>query len=303
MLFSRFSADMQTLRQRVLASLGGVTVRSSRVGLHGSQGKRLFPMPQEVLDSPYVFALSTGRCGTKLLTQVLSRSPRLRVEHSPKPELEYASTVVHRDGCCTEALKLAILAARFDLFFLDSFRRARIYVETNNRITLFAPGLAELLPYAKFIHLVRDPAGFVRSGMRRDYYKVGVVQHQRLDGSKLAYWNSFSRVEKIAWEWNEINTKIEQFKSAVDIRRVLTIRSESLYGEPSTIPRLFDFIGVENPFCGRPGERALKKLLAHPVNAQKGGAFPPYPEWSESDKEALQRVAQLAEKYGYSYNS
>lgn len=265
-------------------------------------GIKTFPSACEVLSQPYIFFLSTGRCGTGLITEILSKSSNLRVEHNPKPELEYVSSVVHRDNTSLESQIIAVLAARFDLFFLDTFLRGKIYVETNNRISFFAPGLAELLPNARFVHLVRNPADFVRSGMRRGYYQEGVVQHQRLDGSNHYPWNSFSRLEKVVWEWNEINRKIEEFKADTDPNRVVTINSESLYTDLDTTYRLFEFIQIANPFSGKKGQQSLSRLLSKPVNEQKTGSFPKYAHWREADKMALQRIATLAIKYGYSYS-
>lgn len=260
------------------------------------------PSAEEVLDQKYVFVLSTGRCGTKLITEILLKSPLLRVEHSPKPELEYASSIVHRDSIEDDALRLAIVAARFDLFFLDTFLRGRIYVETNNRVSLFGPALAKLLPNAKFIHLVRDPADFVRSGMRRNYYNGRTVQHQRLDGSRNFEWNYFSPAEKIMWEWNEINSRIEDLKSELSSDRVLTIKSEALFSCLDVTRQIYGFIGVDNPFDSKRGERALSRLLSKPVNSQKVGDFPHYPDWSLADKEALKRIATMAEVYEYFHN-
>lgn len=264
-------------------------------------GRRYFPCADEVLARPYLFVLSTGRCGTGLITELFCHSTKLRVEHNPKPELEYASSIVHRDNVNEDALIVAVLAARFDLFFLDTFLRGKMYVETNNRISFFAPALAKLLPNAKFVHLVRDPADFVRSGMCRGYYEQGVVQHQRLDGAGYAPWNNFSRLEKIAWEWNEINRKIEDFKSHADVDRVLTMNSESLYKDPQSTMHLFEFLQIENPFEGKKGLRSLKKLLSNPVNKQKAGYFPKYKDWNDSDKQAFLRIVTLAPMYGYSY--
>lgn len=260
------------------------------------------PTAKDVLDQPYLFVLSTGRSGTALLTEVLSKSRRLRVEHSPNPELEYVSKIIHRDSVSLEALKIGVISARFDAYFLDSYLRGKIYVETNNRISLFAPALAELLPNARFVHLVRNPAAFVRSGMRRGYYDKEFVQHQRLDGSYCEDWDSWSRVEKIAFEWNEINKKIEEFKAGVATERVITMNSEKLFSDVSCSQHLFDFIGLESPFKGRRGRRKLEDVIHRPVNEQKRGKFPEYREWDKADRVALQRQASLAKLYGYQLN-
>lgn len=260
-----------------------------------------FPSVEEVLESPCFFVLSTGRCGTLLITKILSNSSRLRVEHNPKPELEYASKIVHRDNLSVQAQEIAILASRFDLFFLDTLLRGKIYIETNNRISLFAHGLANLLPNSKFIHIVRDPADFVRSGMRRGYYQEGVTQHQRLDGTSYSPWSSFSRLEKIAWEWNEINGRIEDFKGKVDSTRVITVNSEKLYTDSNATHMIFNFLNVYNPYVSLKGAKKLANLLSKPINKQNQSSFPKYRDWSQQDKTAFHRIVTLASKYGYSY--
>ncbi|MHA7816753.1 MAG: sulfotransferase family protein [Pseudohaliea sp.] len=262
-------------------------------------GTSQLPEPEAVLASPHVFVLSTGRCGTALLTRILARADSLQVEHSPKPELEYVSSLVHRDEPSLEALKLAVLASRFDTQFLDCYRRGKRYVETNNRISLFAPALAELLPRSRFIHLVRDPAAFVRSGMCRGYYLDGVVQHQRLNAAHSAEWRAFSRLEKIVWEWNEINGRVEQFKAGLEPGRMLTVKSEELFEDPGVTSGIFDFLEVDNPFAGERGLRRLENYLSTPVNRQKSLDFPRYAAWDSRDKAALKRIATLAPRYGY----
>jgi hypothetical protein len=223
------------------------------------------------------------------------------VEHDPKPALEYASSCAHSNGATKEALTLAILAARFEVYFEEAFSRGRFYVETNNRITFFAPALAELLPNSKFIHLVRHPGDFVRSGMRRGYYDGRTVQHQRLDGaSKLRGWDNMSRIEKIGWEWSEINATCERFKKTVGSDRLATIKSEEFFGDTAVLHSIFRFLRVEDPFRGKRGQAKLLRLLKRPINAQHSGSFPDYALWSDADKSALRRVAgSIAVLYGF----
>lgn len=254
-----------------------------------------YPTIEEIYSAPYCFVLSTGRSGTAFLTEILSSSPELSVHHAPKPELEYASSLVHRQKPAPEALDLAVLAARFELF-VDAYRSGAMYVETNNRITFFAPALARLLPNARFIHVVRHPADFVRSGMRRGYYAEGVVQHQRLMPADNAQWSSYSELEKIAWEWNEINACIEDFKASVPADRVLTVTSEMLFGDRQALLSVLDFIGVaDDPVVTRKVTSGSLK----PVNQQTSGRFPKHEQWPDTDKAALKRVATLAAEYGY----
>jgi len=254
-----------------------------------------FPSVDEVLSAPYCFVLSTGRCGTAFLTEMLRQSPRLSVRHTPKPELEYVSSLVHRLKPGPEALELAILAARFESF-VAAYRSGLIYVETNNRISFFAPALARLLPNARFIHLVRHPADFVRSGMRRGYYSERVVQHQRLAPTDPVDWSSWTQLEKIAWEWNEINGAIEKFKATVQADRVMTIRSEALFQNSQVLTSIMEFIGVADD---ERLSRMTKSKILKPVNEQREGSFSRYEHWSDADKAALKRIATLASVYEY----
>ena len=262
-------------------------------------GKPPRGLPAEILDAPYCFVISTGRCGTELLTRLLSEAPELFVKHAPKPELEYVSSKIHAEKPSIECLSYAILAARFDVYFQYAFERGLMYVETNNRITFFAEALADILPNARFIHLVRNPASFVRSGMRRGYYDGKAIQHQRLIFNGLDPKNELTRLQKIALEWNEINSYCEHFKKGEGSDRVITLNSESLFSQAAVTHRIFEFLGVGDPFDSVKGKRRLSRILGAPVNAQVTGNFPAYNDWSELQKRELRGLATLAECYGY----
>lgn len=271
---------------------GAVYARRKREGL------TRFPRPEEIFDAPSCFILSTGRCGTGLITKILEQSPSLLVYHNPQPELNYVSSLVYRTQPSLESLKLAILAARFDLF-VHAFQRGRIYVETNNRITFFAPAIAELFPKAKFIHLIRHPADFVRSGMRREYYQEGIIQHQRLNPLDRQEWQQMSRLEKVAWEWNEINRFIDEFKSSCNSSRMMTIKSEDLFSQTELVMAIFNFLDVSDPFKYASPEHIKKQIFEKPVNKQTTGSFPKFLDWSHEEKVSLRRIATIASKYGY----
>jgi len=271
--------------------------RQKAVKVRIKKGATGLPSPEEIYHAPYCFVLSTGRCGTGLLTKILAKSSNLLVLHSPMPTLEYASSLINWIKPPDSSLKIAILAARWDLF-VDSFLRGRIYVETNNRITFFAYALASLFPNAKFIHLLRHPADFVRSGMRRGYYEEGSIQYQRLIPLDEGKWADMNRVEKIAWEWNEINLFIEGFKSTCGSSRIYTLKSENLFTQEGLVIEIFDFLNQRQPFCSI---NSIKKILKKPVNKQVAGDFPKYSSWSKQDKKRLKKIATLAFKYEYEF--
>ncbi len=243
------------------------------------------------------FVLSTGRCGTGLLTRLLEVSEEIRCEHAPLPELVYFSRLsyesLREDG---EKSQLGIDMARYELI-RDTFFTNRIYVETNNRITFFAPYLAELYEQSNFIHLVRHPGDFVRSGIRREWY---TGRHPHDSGRIVPIddnidWDSMNPIEKISWLWNETHQFIEDFKASLKIRnRAMFVKAEDLFSIPRTTVKIYEFLQLEPPL-----ETSIHRIIRHPVHAQRTGDFPKYSEWTSEQKEQLKRYAILSSKYGY----
>jgi hypothetical protein len=117
-----------------------------------------------------VFVLSTGRTGAALLTELLLLADGVDVHHTPRPELVRVSRRAYEEIGGNLDLFVEVFKTAREELLLQSVRRGRRYVETNNRVTFFAPAAAVEFPDAKFIHLTRDPATFVRSGLRRNWY-------------------------------------------------------------------------------------------------------------------------------------
>ncbi len=220
---------------------------------------------QEVLQnaSP-CFVLSTGRAGTALLTKILSVQEELIVEHNPIPELTYHSGYAykfHKDK--PELCKAMIDAARYE-YIRNAFILDKIFVETNPRITFFAHQLAELYPKAKFIHLIRKPEDFIRSGLARNWYVEGRIRDEgKIKPDNLEEWQKWSQADKIAWLWQETNAFIEGFKDQLEEDRIITVRSEDLFQDPLVTNNIMKHLGL-NPLKIKTIEKYLKK----PVNRE-----------------------------------
>jgi len=242
------------------------------------------------------FVLSTGRCGTKLLTKLLGLSNKVICEHTPLPELVYFSKLAYEIGLeHKNEFQLGIDMARYELI-RDAFLGNQIYVETNNRITFFAPFLAKVFKKAKFIHLVRHPGDFVRSGIRRKWYS-GNQSHEagRIVPKNILGWNRMTKIEKIAWLWNETNQFIEEFKADIgDTNRVMFVKAEDLFSKTEMPLEIFGFLKIEPP-----SKKKIINVINRPVNVQKKGEFPKYNEWNIEQKAQLRKYAILSSKYGY----
>ena len=226
------------------------------------------------------FVLSTGRCGTKLLTEILLKHPQVYAAHKPIPEISWHSQYAwenHKKE--KDALRMTIDLARYEQI-RDCFMLKEKYVETNNRITFFAYQLAELFPKAKFLHLIRKPIGFVKSGYSRNWYSGAKLYDEgRLVPSEtqVPEWSSLPQEEKIAWLWNETNVFVRDFFETLPAERKLSIRAEEFFKDPAQTEKILDFIGL-SPFS----RSQIKSLIKKPVNKQPASKQKPLPEGTET---------------------
>lgn len=210
------------------------------------------------------FVLSTGRCGTALLTKLFEKHSTLTPYHNPNPELTYHNAKAYHSGSHgSNETKAMVDSARYELI-RDTFLLNKIYVETNPRITFFAPALAELYPKSTFIHLYRHPIKFIESGRSRNWYVDNTIREEgRLKPTNLSEWSNYNQEEKIAWLWQATNEFIEHFKRTIDPNRVLTIQAEQLFKDPVIAKSIYTHIGVA-PLP----EYKIAKIIRQPVNKQ-----------------------------------
>jgi hypothetical protein len=246
------------------------------------------------------FVLSTGRCGTKLLTLLLETSDHAAVHHAPRPELVRQSRLAFEQGDTNPALFDEVVRTAREELVLDAIRHGKAYVETNNRITFLAPAIERVFPSARYIHLVRHPADIVRSGIRRGWYS-GAHAHDLgrihpLPGDPLHgdVWDGLDPIARIAWMWQQTNAFIERFLAQVPAARKAFATAEQLFGDVATAASLVEFCNVDAP-----ANTAIATQLKRPVNAQRAGDFPTYDAWTDGQRDVLRDHAPLAATYGY----
>jgi hypothetical protein len=190
---------------------------------------------------------------------------------------------------------------------LDIYIKEKIYVESNQCLTFFAPEISRLFRNSKFVHLVRHPGDFVRSALRKGWHRNDSIWESgrvRIEDPKK--WNSMDQIEKLAWLWETTNRFIEEFKKSIQKRRCLDLRIEDLSAKSDKITGLLSFIGGQdiprkkidalgqkeiNPFRIGPDE---------PPNMRKIQHFPEYRDWDSGSKQKLKKYARkLASHYGY----
>ena len=255
-----------------------------------------------------IFVLSTGRTGTKYLAKIMNYSKYAMAYHEPRPTLQYFSNYAFRNQKKIEVLEKIIDSARNELI-LDSFNKNKQYIETNHCITFFAPVIKDLYKSSKFIHLIRHPAEFVRSALRKGWYindtiwEIGRVKMEKEDR-----WNSMDIISKLIYLWNCTNLFIENFKENIRNKsRVITIKSNDIFSNTNTLVEIFNFAGIKII-----GKNKLKKMQNIPINSidriknfpeniKISRNYPIYKEWNENQKEIFKKQVskKLIDKYGF----
>ena len=244
------------------------------------------------------FVLSTGRNGTLLLNNLLQSAKNVFPIHQPSPELMRPSKLAYENISTHAEIFREIFKSAREEYLLQAARRQKVFIETNNRITFFAPIIRDVFPNSVFIHLVRHPGDFVRSGIRRKWYS-GEHDHDigrivPTSGEMKKLWQELSLIEKIGWLWNETNQFIEDFQKKKSPEDFMFVKAEELFSQPQITKNTFSFLKLDGF-----ESKAVTKVLKKPANVQRKGHFPKYENWDNNDKERLRRFVPLAEKYGY----
>lgn len=167
---------------------------------------------------------------------------------------------------------------------------------------------------AKFILLVRSPERVVNSYIRKGWYEKPIVYanpelslgyqdlkhfHHFLgrivpSGEKFRQWNEMSRVGKLAWYWNTINTLVlEQFKDIPETHWRIEKLEELSYVRYLEIAQ---FLGIQSRVT-----QQIFDVIKHSY-PNKLPDVPTIASWNDSEiAEFEKEVAPMAKKLGYEY--
>ena len=242
------------------------------------------------------FVLSTGRSGTQTLAQLLKMAGNAKVWHHPQPYMIQETLEAYWD---TIDRRSTFWAGRGQII-RSAWDQGLIHGETDHNMTPFCDVIARDIPNSRFVVLVRDPREFVRSGMRRGYYRgTGEWEDGRLrphpDDPILDDWLDMPQFEQVCWLWAETYRHIERIGAQIGEDRVLILRFEDLVAGPDATEQLFEFVGLDGY-----DESYVRQVLGQKLNAQRGGEFPHPSEWSdELHQRCWAILGDVAETYGY----
>ena len=259
--------------------------------------------PGEYISEP-VFFLSTGRCGTKWFSELLKNDKKNAIFHNPIPSFAAQSKLVfeiiskRNFNPTTEEKKLI-----YEIFFSGreqhlryTYKTKKKYIETNNYITFFTPVLHSIFPKAKFVHLVRHPAEFVRSGLQRGYYSEKPSDEaRRIVPCKepiKTEWNNYHQIQKISWLWHQTNLFIEKCLTDIPSKQKMVFNFNDL--SENNIYRVLTFVNSDIK------KKKIRKRIPKRVNTQKFNSVATYTEWTEKEKDMVSEICgEYARKFGY----
>ncbi|MFC2146357.1 sulfotransferase, partial [Acidobacteriota bacterium] len=225
--------------------------------------------------------------------------------HEPKPILQYFSNYVYHHQEETKTLEKIINAARMELI-LEVFIQNKIYVESNQCLTFFAPVIAGLFKKSKFVHLVRHPGDFLRSAIRKGWHKNDSIwESGRVKMKDKKQWAQMDQIERLSWLWMTTNQFIEDFKTQVHRSRVFTLKFEDLVEKKKTVKKLLKFIGghpIAPEKIDEIQRTKINELHIHPnepPTMKKVVDFPLYSQWDDEMKNKLKKYGK---KLGLIYN-
>lgn len=193
-----------------------------------------------------VFALGTGRCGTKTLCHLFKQLPQVASYHEPKPHLSrVASFRLHLQPYNVQA---TIRSARKML--LEASDQQRYYLESALWNTWLIDDLAAVFPQAKFLWLTRDIYTWAQSCYRRGWYdpacEVNQERFARMRPTPPPGWPAgVSRWFKLGYYWGLYNIHAETRLKACGApwKRVAVEELDNLL-----------IVNYVKAWCGFPGE-------------------------------------------------
>ena len=216
--------------------------------------------------APPVFVLSTGRCGTLTLAHLFKLAPDVRAFHEPLPDLCFLNNWLYQQP--VDDSEIVFLALHFARGFLwDPLSLAdKRYVETSNQTTFLAPWLHQLMPQARFLHLVRSPRPFARSATRRGWYTVPTATKRKISprpgAPAAAGWDARDAFSKNVWYWNEVNRFACDFLNALPPGQGIRLHAEDIFsGQPKALRQLYALVDSEPPPL-----RRIQRVLASKHN-------------------------------------
>ncbi|MBI1328830.1 MAG: hypothetical protein GC166_02890 [Alphaproteobacteria bacterium] len=216
------------------------------------------------------FVVSSGRSGTAMLHKALSAAGNVEMHHEYMVHIVQPLAVRRYMGLCSQTEACEVL--RSTHVAAAHYSRAAHWGDSSNKLSWLIPEISELMPEAKFVHLVRDGRKVAGSYFRKlgaecyDNQSTAILAAHIADPRNVPapppekpYWwplprrddpvardfVQFDQFERITWHWAEINRVITEALAALPAARKHFVHLETLHENPNAVEELLHFLNLD----------------------------------------------------------
>jgi len=212
--------------------------------------------------------------------------------HAPQPWLASLGYLYFQEHLSSQSVQYGYYVAR-ERYLFEAYQREQVFLDGDCKNLPLTLALAELMPAARFLHIVRKPESFIASGLARGYFKSKPPQLWGHLAEGLILPNPEITLEQqiayIAKFWNIANGIAEEAKQLLG-KRVTTLIAESMFDNPESVVRSLEALELD---CTLTTESAYQ--VAH---LNKQAHFPPeLPQQHNLIQHAIERYCDTRSLY------
>lgn len=260
----------------------------------------------------FLIVLSTGRTGTKFLSQLFTAIGMENISHQGK--LSRTANIVGNLGLCPGFQEWSKILLKRMLISVDRMGSTADPLLSIAHILLLDRNKKSRHP--KILHVVRDPRNFVTSFMNWRKQKLRrMVLHHLIpfwqpnpcnvgDGSGLGSYFNMSKFEHFCWIWAYKNNLFEKKIKEYGVESFF-FKFESLMRLNEPEYKSIETINALSSFLNVPESCLIEQVNNLPVlNSSRSKSFPKWDQWSRKQAAILEkRCGPLMRKYGYGSES
>ncbi len=259
-----------------------------------------------------VFIVSTGRCGTTTLTQILQVHPDVCCLNEAPPRLRTEAFMSWSKFYPVNHIKERVRFKREKLI-TQIINNRLVYIEGTPPASHLINILYDLFN-AKFIHLYCDGREFIRRAADKEWHKksnpieslftmirrkflLGIMGARKVDRRLIPPRELNTQIEKLAWLWVEVNNIIINRMSQLPTSHYFPLKLEDL--GKNMLVKLHEYIGIKiYPDVLTEMSEIQKRLVNSSVPV-----FPEFKKWTEQEKRRFEKIAgHMMRKLGYDLN-
>lgn len=261
-------------------------------------------------DVEVYFIIGTGRTATNFFAKFIQENygNKVLAVHEPMPDLSnYGISKLRGEISQKDFLNYIRFNRALQCKNIHNANGNKIYIESNNNVTISIEEIRMVFPKVKFVHITRNPQTYIGSSLNKinkgktQYTLYGATDYRpritAKDFENDTYsksWDHFTQFNKLCWYWNKINEiYLDYDKSNNDI---ITVKYEDIFFDENNagLFKVLNFMGLDT-------NRSFDKFpINSKVNVSTGQQNFDYTNWSEEEKIFFKEtVSKTAQKLNY----